>query len=250
MRKYGLIGFPLGHSFSSKYFSEKFNREEITECSYENFPLMSIEELPRLVESMPELYGLNVTIPYKASVLQYLNSFDQPVSEIGAANVLKIRRTDRKILISGYNSDITGINDSLIPFINANLKNALILGTGGSSRAVLYTLRKLGLNVILVSRRKDSGLISYNDVNKALLDKIDLIINTTPLGMFPDVNSKPDIDYNLLNGNHILFDLVYNPEITAFLQKGKERGCKIIPGIKMLHSQAERSWEIWNDPEL
>lgn len=250
MRRYGLIGFPLGHSFSSKYFSDKFKREGITGCSYDNFPLKSIDELPRLVDSMPDLCGLNVTIPFKTSVLNYLNSLDPAVSEAGAANVLKIRRTGKEILISGYNSDITGIRDSLDPFIGPKLKNALIMGTGGSSRAVLYTLKKLGLNVILVSRKRGPGLICYSDINKALLDKTELIVNTTPLGMFPDINSKPDIDYHLLNENHVLFDLVYNPEMTAFLKTGKERGCKIITGLKMLHSQAERSWIIWNDNNL
>lgn len=250
MRKYGLIGFPLGHSFSTRYFSEKFEREKITGCSYENYPLKAIEELPGLVEGTHELCGLNVTIPYKTSVLKYLTSIDPAVQEIGAANVLKILRTGNTIQISGYNSDITGIRDSLVPFIGKNLKNALILGTGGSSRAVLYTLKTLGLNTTMVSRRRGSGLIGYNDINRALLDGTDLIVNTTPLGMYPDVYSKPDLDYDLLNEKHILFDLVYNPEITLFLQMGKERGCKIITGIKMLHSQAERSWEIWNDPEL
>lgn len=245
-----MIGFPLGHSFSSKYFSEKFEREKITGCSYENFPLKSIDELPQLVDRMPDLCGLNVTIPYKTSVLQYLNSLDPAVSETGAANVLKIRRTGKDILISGYNSDITGIHDSLVPYIGTDLKSALILGTGGSSKAVQYALKKLGLNVTLVSRRRSMGIICYSDIDRALLDKTELIVNTTPLGMFPDINSKPEIDYYLLNENHILFDLVYNPEITAFLKMGQERGCKIITGLKMLHSQAEHSWTIWNDNNL
>jgi shikimate dehydrogenase len=250
MRKYGLIGFPLGHSFSGKYFSEKFEREKITGCSYENFPLGSIDELPRLVAGNPDLCGLNITIPYKTSVLQYLNNADPAVNEIGAANVLKIRRSDNDIRISGYNSDITGIRDSLVPFIGLKSKNALILGTGGSSRAVLFTLTKLGMHVTLVSRKRGQGLICYSDVSRTLLDSTQLIVNTTPLGMFPDNDSKPDIDYDLLNESHILFDLVYNPELTAFLQMGKDRGCKIISGLKMLYSQAERSWEIWNDKNL
>jgi len=247
MRKYGLIGFPLGHSFSCKYFSEKFEREKITGCSYENYPLKSIDELTPLVAEIPELCGLNVTIPYKTTVLQYVNHIDPVVSEIGAANVLKIERSEKGIHISGFNSDITGIRDSLVPFIGADLNNALILGTGGSSRAVLYTLEKLGLHSTVVSRKTGPGLISYKDINETLLERTDLIVNTTPLGMFPDLKTKPELNYDLLNEKHILFDLVYNPEITVFLQMGKERGCRIINGIKMLHSQAERSWEIWNE---
>ena len=250
MRKYGLIGFPLGHSFSKKYFTEKFAADQINDCSYENFPIDSVDRLPDLIRDNTDLCGLNVTIPHKTNILKYVDVMDTPVMEIGAANVLKLKRIKGVLQIYGYNSDITGIRDSLMPFISGNLKNALILGTGGSSRAVDYTLKKLGIHYSFVSRKNGPGLINYRDINASMIEKTDLIINTTPLGMYPDITSKPEIDYDLLNENHILFDLVYNPEMTSFLKMGKERGCKIITGLKMLYSQAERSWEIWNNDQF
>jgi len=250
MRKYGLIGFPLGHSFSQKYFTEKFARERIPDCSYENFPIDSLDRFPELIRENPDLCGINVTIPHKTNILKYVNVMDPAVIEIGAANVLKIKRIEGKSQIYGYNSDVTGICDSVKPFISGKCKNALILGTGGSSRAVAYTMKKLGLRISFVSRKRGPGLISYRDITSTLLDKTDIIINTTPLGMFPDITSCPEIDFDLLNENHILFDLVYNPEMTPFLKKGEERGCKIITGLKMLYSQAERSWEIWNNDKF
>jgi shikimate dehydrogenase len=250
MRKFGLIGFPLGHSFSKKYFREKFEREKITDCRYDNYPIESIEKLSDIIHENPELCGLNVTIPYKTAVLDFAGYKDPAVIEIGAANVLKIKRGKDKINISAFNSDITGITDSLSPFVTGNVKKAMILGSGGSSRAVAYTLKKMGLEIINVSRRKSPGSLTYAEIDQDILENTDLLINTTPLGMYPDISSKPSIDYNLLNEKHILFDLVYNPEMTSFLRMGQERGCRIITGLKMLYSQAERSWEIWNDPDL
>jgi shikimate dehydrogenase len=250
MRKFGLIGYPLGHSFSKKYFTDKFNREKIAGCVYENFPIKSIQELPELLRKNPDLYGLNVTIPYKTEILKYVNITEDTVDQIGAANVLKIKRENGKTYISAHNSDVYGIRDSLILCAKGKAKRALILGTGGSSKEVAWTIRKMGCEAIMVSRNSRPGLLTYKDVGPEILASTDLIVNTTPLGMFPDIDSKPDIDYSLLNRNHILFDLVYNPEITAFLRMGKERGCKIITGMKMLRSQAERSWEIWNENDL
>jgi shikimate dehydrogenase len=250
MRKFGLIGYPLGHSFSQKYFTEKFKREKITDCSYENFPIMSLKEFPELLKRNPDLCGLNVTIPYKTEILKYVNITEDSVDQIGAANVLKIKRENGKTYISGHNSDVNGIKDSLIPCAKGKAKKALILGTGGSSKEVAWTLKKMGCEVILVSRNSKSGILTYKDIGPEILAATDLIVNTTPLGMFPDIESKPDLDYNLLNKRHILFDLVYNPEMTEFLKLGKERGCTIITGMKMLRSQADRSWEIWNDDTL
>jgi shikimate dehydrogenase len=250
MRKFGLIGFPLGHSFSKEYFTEKFEKERITDCSYENFPIESIDRLSGIISKTLELCGLNVTIPYKTEVLQYADYLETAVREIGAANVLKIKRGNSKIHISAFNSDITGIRDSLAPFLNAKIKKALILGTGGSSKAVAYTLRKMGLEVIKVSRSKSQEAVTYDKINSGTISDADLIVNTTPLGMYPDISSRPAIDYNQLSEKHVLFDLVYNPEMTTFLKMGQERGCRIISGLKMLYSQAERSWEIWNDPAL
>ena len=194
--------------------------------------------------------GLNVTIPYKSEIIRFLDEIESEANEIAAVNVLKIKRLNGLIKLYGYNSDVTGIRDSLLPHINMDVRNAIVFGTGGSSRAVCYVLKKSGLNVILISRNKKPGTLTYSEINSELINKADLIINTTPLGMFPDIESKPDINYNLLNKKQILFDLVYNPERTAFLKMGEEQGCKTISGIKMLHSQAERSWEIWNDDSL
>jgi shikimate dehydrogenase len=250
MRKFGLIGFPLGHSFSKKYFAEKFAKENITDCSYENFPIQNLNLFPEFIAGNPELCGLNVTIPYKTEILKYINEFEPAIDEIGAVNVLKIKRINGETWISGYNSDITGIRDSILPVMNDSLRSALILGTGGSSGAVSYALRKLGMKVTLVSRKRRPGVIGYEDITAELLGKTDLIVNTTPLGLFPNTTAKPEIDYSLLNKNHILFDLVYNPELTSFLEAGKERGCKIITGLIMLYSQADRSWEIWNDDKM
>ncbi len=250
MRKFGLIGYPLGHSFSGKYFSEKFAREGIMDCSYENYPLETLNRFPELIFETPELCGLNITIPYKTEIINYIDDTDPAVKEIGAVNVLKIKRIENQIRISGYNSDITGIKVSVMPFVAEHIKNAIILGTGGSSKAVAYTLKKMDIGVTFVSRTKKKDCITYGDLTSRVIRKADLIINTTPLGMFPDITTMPDINFNLLNEKHILFDLVYNPEFTAFLRKGKERGCKIITGLKMLYAQAERSWEIWNDVNL
>ncbi len=250
MKKFGLIGYPLNHSFSEKYFAEKFKREKISGCSYENFPIRSLEEFPELIRKNKDLYGLNVTIPYKTEILKYVNFAEDVVDQVGAANVLKIRRENDKVYISAYNSDVFGIKETLIPCSRGKKHKALILGTGGSSKAVAWTVMKMGCDAVLVSRTSRQGVLSYKDISPELLAETDLIVNTTPLGMFPDIGSKPDINYDLLTSKHILFDLVYNPEMTEFLKKGKERGCKIINGMKMLRSQAERSWEIWNDKEL
>ena len=250
MRKFGLIGYPLGHSFSKKYFTEKFLRENISDCSYDNYPLADINQFKKLVSGDIDLCGLNVTIPYKSEIIIFLDSIDPEAKEIGAVNVLKIKRLHGATKLLGFNSDVTGIRDSLFPFINDSVRNAIVLGTGGSSRAVCYALKKYGLTITQISREKKSGMYTYSDINAEMLENTELLVNTTPLGMFPDVKGKPDINYSLLSDKHILFDLVYNPEITSFLKMGMAQGCTIISGIKMLHSQAERSWEIWNDDSL
>jgi shikimate dehydrogenase len=250
MRKFGLIGYPLGHSFSKGYFSEKFLKENITGCSYDNYPIADIGLLPKLLSDEQDLKGLNVTIPYKSEVLGYIDKLDPEAREIGAVNVLKINRANGKIQLTGYNSDVTGISDSLLPHLHGNNKNAIVFGTGGSSRAVCYVLKKLGLNITRVSRSNRPGMINYSEITPEIIIEASLIVNTTPLGMFPATGHRPEIDYSLLNKNHILFDLVYNPEITFFLRSGIERGCTVITGLKMLHSQAEKAWQIWNDDSL
>jgi shikimate dehydrogenase len=250
MRKYGLIGYPLGHSFSKSYFTEKFHNEHINDCNYENYPLDNLDKLPHLIAGEPELQGLNVTIPYKSQIIRFLDQISPEARSIGAVNVIKIRRENDKVKLSGFNSDVTGIRVSLLPYIRNRKGNAIVLGTGGSSRAVMYVLKESGVNVILVSREKKPGSVSYADIDSNLINSAVLIVNTTPLGMFPDIDSKPDLNYGLLNKNHILFDLVYNPLRTSFLKMGEEMGCITISGIKMLHSQAERAWQIWNDSSL
>jgi shikimate dehydrogenase len=250
MRKFGLIGYPLGHSFSKNYFTDKFIKDRISDCSYENWPLKSLDEFRELIEDDEEICGLNITIPYKSEVMRFLDYLDPEANEIGAVNVIKIKRKSGQVKLYGFNSDVTGIRETLMPFISDNVTNALILGTGGSSRAVFHVLKKSGLKVELVSRIRKPGVLSYSDIDSAILKETQLIINTTPLGMYPNTDSMPDINYEELNSKHILFDLVYNPEKTAFLRMGEERGCTILSGIKMLHSQAEEAWEIWNNDNL
>jgi shikimate dehydrogenase len=250
MRKFGLIGYPLGHSFSKKYFTEKFLAEQITDCSYDNYPLENLDGFKELISREVELCGLNVTIPYKSEIIKFLDVIDSEAEEIGAVNVLKIKRSGKQFRLHGFNSDITGIRDSLVQFVGENTPEALVLGTGGSSRAVCYVLKKLGIKVYLVSRDRKPGTILYSDISSAIIRRSRLIINTTPLGMYPDIGSKPEIDYTRLTDKHILFDLVYNPEFTEFLRTGKEHGCLVISGLKMLYSQAHKAWEIWNNEDL
>jgi shikimate dehydrogenase len=249
MRKFGLIGYPLAHSFSKQYFSDKFKREKISGCSYENYPISDIAQVKDIINSTPELCGLNVTIPYKTKIIGLLNYISKEAEDIGAVNVIKIKWLEDKILLYGYNSDFIGVSDSLKQYI-ADIKQALILGTGGASKAVYYALKQAGVTVQFVSREKRVGVLTYSELTPNILTQTQLIVNTTPLGMFPDIEAFPNIDYRQLGRSHILFDLVYNPEITAFLQKGAEQGCTIITGSKMLYSQAEKAWQIWNDNKI
>ena len=250
MRKFGLIGYPLGHSFSKKYFTEKFITEHISDCSYENYPLKNLDEFRELIVSDQQLTGLNITIPYKSEIFRFLDVIESEAAVIGAVNVIKIRRHEGQIKLYGYNSDVTGIRDTLLPFIKENVRNALVFGTGGSSRAVCHVLKKFGLNIDRVSRKRKPGILVYSDIDSEIINRTQLIINTTPLGMFPNIESRPEINYKMLNKTHILFDLVYNPEITTFLRLGAEQGCSTISGITMLYSQAEKAWEIWNNDSL
>ena len=247
MRKYGLIGYPLGHSFSQKYFSEKFIKEWITDAVYDNYPLRYISDLPQLISENAGLCGLNVTIPHKSAVIRYLNEIDSTAEEIGSVNVIKISWQEGRPYLKGFNSDVFGIEDSLRPYLKMNIRQALVLGTGGSSKSVCYVLKNNHINIIQVSREVKSGVITYNQLTDEILRESRLIINTTPLGMYPDIEGRPSINYSALGKDHILFDLVYNPEQTSFLRLGSDNGATTIAGIKMLHSQAERAWEIWND---
>jgi shikimate dehydrogenase len=251
MRKFGLIGFPLGHSFSKLYFSNKFIAESIPDCSYENYELEELKFIEDILSNNPELCGLNVTIPYKSEVFKYLDFVDDEAIAVGAVNVLKIRHSIGKPIVKGFNTNTLGFEKALMPHIDLlKINKAMVLGTGGSAKAVTYVLKKLDIGITQVSRMRGENCISYKDLTDEMLNENKLIVNATPLGMFPHINAKPNLNYSCLTSNHILFDLVYNPPLTIFLQKGQEQGSKTIGGVQMLHFQAEKSWEIWNDETL
>jgi len=241
MRTFGLIGYPLTHSFSVSYFAEKFKREGITDCIYKNFPIESIEEFSSLLKT-ETLSGLNVTIPYKESVIGYLDEMDKTAEAIGAVNCIKF--TDGKL--AGYNTDIFGFRESLKKYIGGTAVKALILGTGGSSKAVAFALGQLNIPYTFVSRRKIAEWLTYHDLTAEIINEYKLVINTTPIGMFPNTESSPELPYQYLTANHYLYDLIYNPEETAFLHQGAIHGSHIKNGLEMLHLQAEKNWEIWN----
>jgi shikimate dehydrogenase len=242
MKWYGLLGKTLKHSFSKAYFTDKFNALGITDCKYENFELASIDELPELLRDNPSIKGLNVTIPYKEEVLPFLDEKNDIVKEVNACNCIKI--SDGKL--SGYNTDVTGFQQSLEQVLEPQHTHALILGTGGSSKAVRYALKVLGIRYQNVSRTKSTTSITYDELNEEILNSHQLIINTSPIGMFPNVEETPSIPFELITPKHLLFDLIYNPAKTLFLKKGEERGAKISNGAEMLILQAEESWKIWN----
>lgn len=243
MRRYGLIGYPLSHSFSQRYFTEKFRREGITDCSYENFAIPTIDALTGVLEE-PGLRGLNVTVPYKQEVLAFLDNRSDVVTSIGACNCIRIEDGMR----TGHNTDVVGFGQSLVTRLEGHHRRALVLGTGGASKAVEWVLAKLGIDYRVVSRRPRSGTtdLGYGQVDAALLGEYTLIVNTTPLGMYPRVEECPDLPYEALTPRHYLFDLVYNPARTLFLRKGEERGAVVENGYEMLVLQAEESWRIWN----
>ena len=247
MRKFGLIGYPLGHSFSGKYFREKFQRESIEDCTYSNFEIISISDLPEILKD-PELKGLNVTIPYKESVIPFLHKKDPVVEEIGACNCINILKGE----LTGYNTDVIGFENSLKEKLTLKDTSALILGTGGSSKAVAWILKKKGIDFLFVSRNKSlaDSQITYEELNRELLETHTLVINTTPLGMEPKTGVCPPIPYQWIGPGHYLFDLVYNPVKTLFLEKGENAGARIKNGADMLTIQAEASWVIWNKNEV
>ena len=245
MSQYGLIGYPLSHSFSKKYFSNKFEQEKIKDHYYSLFPIERIDDLPMLLKSISNLKGLNVTIPYKEYVLEFLDEIDDDAAAIGAVNTIRI--VDGKL--KGYNTDVYGFEISLSKLLGENrVEKALIMGTGGASKACAYILKKLEIPFKYVSRTKKIDRFTYSELSKEIIDNHQLIINTTPLGTFPNEHTCPDIPYNHLSAKHYLYDLVYNPEESEFLKRGKERGAAIKNGLEMLHLQAEKAWEIWNTP--
>lgn len=245
MQLYGLIGYPLTHSFSQGYFRRKFEAENITYADYLNFPIRSIELFRKVIYDHPNLMGLNVTIPYKEQVLRYLDEADRTAWEIGAVNTIKIERNG-DIQLIGYNTDVIGFRESISPLLKPEHTKALVLGTGGSSKAVVHALKQLGIDYEYVSRNSTFHL-NYEALNQEIMETHPIIINTTPLGMYPELSACPDIPYQYLTEKHLLFDLVYNPEKTLFLQKGEEKGATIKNGLEMLKIQAEKSWEIWKE---
>jgi shikimate dehydrogenase len=242
MRKFGLIGYPLTHSFSERYFTEKFIREGIRDCSYTAWPIAAISGLPGLLAD-PELCGLNVTIPYKEQVLPYLDLPGEVVRAIGACNCVRVVGGKTE----GHNTDVIGFGQSFVKKLQPHHTQALVLGTGGAAKAVGYVLEKLGIGYRYVSRKAGSENLSYADVDGALLQSHTILINTTPMGMYPRTDECPPLPYETLTARHYLFDLVYNPERTLFLRKGEERGAAVENGYEMLILQAEESWRIWNE---
>lgn len=242
MRLFGLIGFPLGHSFSEKYFTRKFGELHITDCRYHLFPIPSIKELPALLAEHPSLEGLNITIPYKKAVMAYLTASQIPEGLL-ACNCIKIRNGQ----LTGYNTDVLGFEKSLTPLLDSGHRRALVLGNGGAAESIMFVLKKKGIPFGVVSRRMHEGAtFTYADLTPEIIKNHPLIINTTPLGTYPHTDSYPDIPYEGITAGHLLYDLVYNPPLTKFLQQGKERGARVKNGEEMLVIQAEESWAFWN----
>jgi len=246
MIRYGLIGYPLEHSFSRDYFTKKFKRERIN-AVYNNFPVKSLDKLPGILKEYPDLAGLNVTLPYKSSIIKYLDDIEPRAMKAGAVNVISISGEGRKKTLCGYITDIDGFILSLKPLLNTDIEFALVLGTGGASKAVQAGLDEMGIAYIVVSRDSSKADMTYLDLTGDLIKKCGLLINATPLGMFPETDKAPDIPYDSLGSKCILFDLVYNPERSLFLRLGKERGCHVKNGLEMLFIQAEKAWDIWKE---
>ncbi len=248
MKKYGIIGFPLAQSASPAFFNKKFEAEGI-DAEYIPFEIESIEELPRILAENPELCGFNVTIPYKQQVMAYLERLSEGAKDIDAVNVVKvIHDNNGKAHLQGFNSDVIGFTRSIEELVRGKHSKALILGTGGASKAIAYSLEQLGIEYIFVSRTSGKGKIAYSDLTKEIMESHTLIVNCTPLGMVGHgIDKCPDIPYESIGASHLLYDIVYNPENTLFLQKGAERGAAVKSGYEMWYLQALASWEIWNE---
>lgn len=245
MQKYGLVGYPLKHSFSIGYFNEKFSSEKI-EAEYINFEIPDINNFPEIIQANPNLHGLNVTIPYKEKVIPYLDELDKQTAAIGAVNVIKIiRNKGGRPKLIGYNSDIIGFTQSIQPLLQSHHKKALILGTGGASKAVFHGLKNLGIEAKFVSRTARFGMLTYEELNAEIIKEYTVIVNCTPVGMYPKVDACPDIPYEAITSEHLLYDLLYNPNITLFMKKGEAKGAVTKNGLEMLLLQAFAAWEIW-----
>ncbi len=248
MDKYGLIGYPLGHSFSVSYFNQKFKDEDI-DAVYENFEIPSIDLLAEVLDSNPELKGLNVTIPYKQKVMPFLDNITPEARAIGAVNVIKVIHEGKKTKLKGYNSDVIGFTQSIEPMLERFHKKALILGTGGASKAIDYGLKSLGLETVFVSRYERPDTIQYKSITPDIIEEYNVIVNCTPVGMFPKTENCPPLPYEAMNNHTILYDLIYNPDETLFMKRGAEHGANVKNGLEMLLLQAFASWEFWHDKE-
>ena len=251
MKTYGLIGYRLGHSFSKIFFSGKFKEENREDHEYVNFELDSIQQFPDLFKRNDHLYGLNCTIPYKQQVMAFLDEIDEEAAIVGAVNTIKVIRRPEGLKLIGFNTDTFGFEHSFLPLVKEQHQRALILGTGGASKAVKYVLNKVGIDFLSVTTKAEPAEkeIHYSAITASLLRDFLIIIQTTPLGMYPNITACPDIPYQFLIKEHLLYDLVYNPEETLFMRKGLEKGATVKGGLEMLRLQAIRSWEIWNEPE-
>jgi shikimate dehydrogenase len=246
IREFGLIGYPLGHSYSENYFNKKFETLGLTNFKYHTFPLTDLSKLNNLIRSHNNLIGLNVTTPYKEAIIPYLNSVDKEVIKTGVVNTIIIARNYENILLKGFNTDVFGIEETLSEFELSGISSALILGSGGSAKTLKCVLEKHGIKSKFVSRYPNNGnQVSYRDVQKQTIISTDIIINSTPVGMYPNHNLCPDIPYQFISENHICIDLVYNPEKTLFLEKCEAQGAKIKNGLTMLYEQADKAWELW-----
>jgi len=249
MDRYGLIGFPLKHSFSKDYFNSKFSSEGI-DAEYINFEIASIKDFKTVIKNNPDLKGLNVTIPYKEQVIPYLDGLSENARLIGAVNVIKFDRKKKKLKLTGYNSDIIGFKQSIEPLLQPHHKRALILGNGGSAKAIFYGLKQMGLDATYVSREKTSPqILTYSELSPEIMETHTIIVNCTPVGMWPNVNNYPDIPYNFVTNKHLLYDLLYNPNETLFMNKGEQQGAIVKNGLEMLLLQAFASWNFWNKGE-
>jgi shikimate dehydrogenase len=245
LRKFGLIGHPLSHSFSSQYFANKFEAEGI-EAEYHNFDIESLDQLEDILRAEPDLVGLNVTIPYKTSILPHLDEIASCASSIQSVNTICVNRMSSGWSLTGANTDVIGFKESIEPFVSGH-SQALILGTGGVAKAAVHVLEELGLDCNSVSRSPDEGDFTYDDLAADDIGEHSILVNCTPLGMYPQINDAPDIPYDSITPKHILYDVIYNPSETVFLKNGSIRGAKTINGLKMLERQAEESWRIWNN---
>ena len=248
MDKYGLIGYPLGHSFSKNFFNEKFENEDIN-AQYLNFELPNIDSLPEIIDMNPELKGLNVTIPYKEKVISFLDYISPEARAIGAVNVIRVTHKGKNVVLRGYNSDVIGFTKSIEPLLERFHRKALILGTGGASKAVNYGLKSLGLETVFVSRYKRPGTIQYEEITPEVIKEYNVIVNCTPVGMYPKVEACPRLPYEAMDSHTLLYDLIYNPDETLFLHNGAIHGATVKNGLEMLLLQAFASWEFWNGKE-